>query len=126
MNISDVEEFGTVNESKYIERTLEGTQDAFKLSTEGVIYGDTFWDLLKRGYEEFGGATRSGEMLNRDKQTRAETWAREQMKVRGVQGQMRVSESNEEIFKLSPEIHGMGVNLKALWNKIRTFFITKK
>src|SRR3989338_6006909 len=36
LNISNGEDFGTVNESKYIERTLEGTQDAFKLSTEGM------------------------------------------------------------------------------------------
>lgn len=28
------------------------------------------------------------------------------------------SSKNEEIFKLSPELYGIGVNLKALWNRM--------
>src|SRR3989338_4749200 len=120
LNISNGEDFGTVNESKYIERTLEGTQDAFKLSTEGIRYSDSFWNLVKRKYEELGGATRNAEMLNKNKQARAESWAREQMKNIGSQEREHIPEANQEILKLSPEFYGVGIDLKVLCNKVCT------
>ena len=29
---------------------------------------------------------------------------------------------NDEILKLSPELYGVGINLKSLWRKIKLFF----
>lgn len=34
----------------------------------------------------------------------------------------RQENKNEEILKLSPEFYGIGVNLKSLWKKIRSWF----
>lgn len=33
--------------------------------------------------------------------------------------------TKEEIFKLSPELYGIGINLKAIWRKLKSYFKSK-
>ncbi len=37
-----------------------------------------------------------------------------------------IKKEKEEIIKLSPELYGMGINLKSLGNKIKNYFKNKK
>ena len=36
--------------------------------------------------------------------------------------EIKKAQTEEEIFKLSPEFHGVGINLRSFWKKIKSWF----
>lgn len=123
LNIPNGQDIGTLNDSRYLEKGLDGTHETFKLSTNGIRYTDYFYGLWLRRYEDLGGAIKSGYMENPAKCNDAHQWAKERMAevMSGVSHAKQIREQglkmDEEILKLSPEFYGIGVNLKALWRK---------
>lgn len=48
--------------------------------------------------------------------------AKQELEFRDRERNLNKSEASEDIFKLSPEIYGFGINLKPLWQKIKSIF----
>jgi hypothetical protein len=122
LNIPDGQDVSTLNDSRYLDKSLDGTHETFKLSTDGIRYMDYFFSLIRRQYENLAGAVKNGEMVNRDKASRARQWAKEKMQGKEGESSLWHEERPEEIVKIAPEFYGVGVNLRALWRKISKFF----
>lgn len=122
LNIPDGQDVSTLNDSRYLDKGLDGTHETFKLSTDGIRYMDYFLSLMRRRYEDLAGAVKNDEMINRDKVSRARQWAKEKMQGKEKESSSWQEERPEEIVKIAPEFYGVGVNLRALWRKVSKFF----
>ena len=122
LNIPNGQDVSTLNDSRYLNKDLDVAHETFKLSTNGIRYMDYFFSFIRRRYEDLAGATKDGEMINRDKISRARQWAKEKMHGKERESSSWHEERPEEIIKIAPEFYGIGVNLRALWRKIKKFF----
>lgn len=123
LNIPNGQDVSTLNDSRYLDKSLDGTHETFRLSTDGIRYMDYFFSLIRRLYEYLAGAVKNGDMVNKDKMSRARQWAKEKMQGKEGESSSWHEERPEEIVKIAPEIYGVGINLKALWRKMwRKFF----
>ncbi|HPA25999.1 MAG TPA: hypothetical protein PLK76_04555 [bacterium] len=118
-NLGFSEDLELIRTSKYINVLFTNAEESFVLTALGKKYMEHFYHLVKRNYSDLAGVIKDGEMINPDKRNRARQRARENMKDwNSSENDSNATEKKEEIFKLEPQIYGVGVNLKALWRKI--------
>ena len=77
LNIHNGTDFSTVNDSRFIAHSLDGTHDCLKLSTDGIRYMDNFYAAMRKQYNKLAGLVKNEEMVNPDKRSRARQWAKE-------------------------------------------------
>ncbi|RJR31480.1 hypothetical protein C4569_01980 [Candidatus Parcubacteria bacterium] len=75
LNICNGQDVSTLNDSKYFKKSLDSTYETFQLSEAGIRYMDNLYSIILHRYEDLGGAIKNGEMVNRDKFSRAYKWA---------------------------------------------------
>jgi len=122
LGIPDGSDVSILNNSRFLSLALDSTHECFKLTPDGIRYMDNFYTAMLRRYGELAGLVKNGEMVNPDKRSRARQWAKEKIRGKEDDSSSWYEEKSEEIVKLSPEFYGIGVNLKALWRKVRKFF----